>query len=93
LPFGRAGKLLVEVVKGNPRRRTAIKNINELNGDIALASKEQSEVAKSINENVNDVSIISNESVTLSTETEHSSDELAQVAMNLRAAVSKFEQA
>jgi methyl-accepting chemotaxis protein len=73
--------------------RTAIKNINELNGDIALASKEQSEVAKSINENVNDVSIISNESVTLSTETEHSSDELAQVAMNLRAAVSKFEQA
>ena len=73
--------------------RSAIKTINDLNGEIALASKEQSDVATSINMNVNDVSVISNESVVVSKETERSSDELAQVAMNLKAAVSKFKEA
>ncbi|AXT30750.1 methyl-accepting chemotaxis protein [Pseudoalteromonas tunicata] len=71
--------------------RDAINTINDMNAQIASASEQQSMVAETININVTNVRRISDESAAVSSQTAHSSSELAMVAEQLKGLVGQFK--
>ncbi len=70
---------------------TAVSEINDMNAQIASAAEEQSAVAEEINRNVVAIRDISTESATSTQQTAASSQDLLQVARQLKSLVNEFK--
>ncbi len=79
-----AGEALSTIVSG-------ITRINDMNTQIASASEEQSVVAEEINQNVVKISEIAANSSANAGQTQHSSDELSRLSVELQGLVSQFK--
>ena len=69
----------------------AVKNISQMNTQIASAAEEQSAVAEEINKSINNISEVAEKTAHGSAQTAKSSETLAQLALTLQKAVSKFK--